>query len=84
MKREGKYRPKARECLIIEALAAKLVLRAGCYARSDNASRTDRTDRTSRRTNRSLENLHRIQECSLCRTPGCQNSLLLLHCVRDV
>ena len=81
---ERQHWSKSRERLIVEPLPAKLVLRARCNARCDNARRTDQRDWSTRRTYRPLEHLHRIEQSSLRRAAGGQNALLLLHGVGDV
>src|SRR5215510_2965869 len=84
VQREGKYWTKARERLIVQALATELILRANRDARSHNPCRTDRRHWSTRRTNSSLKYLHRIQQRRLRRAARRQDALLLLHGIGDV
>src|SRR5215207_5441578 len=62
VQRERKHGTKARERLIVEALAAKLILRPRGNTRRHNSSRTDRRDWSTRRTNCSLKDLDRVEQ----------------------
>src|SRR5262245_7155015 len=84
VQREGKHWAKARERLIVETLATKLILRARRDARSHNTGRTDRRHWSTRRTNRALKHLDRIQQRRLRRAARRQDALLLLHGIGDV
>src|SRR5262245_9487195 len=59
--REREHRAKTRECLVVESLSTKLVLRTGRNAWSYNTGGTNWCDWTTRRANSSLEYLSSVE-----------------------
>src|SRR5689334_14773082 len=83
VQRERQHWSKTGERLIVEALTAELILRAGRNTRRHYARRTQRIA-AAWRTNGSLKYLHGIQQGGWRWTAGRQDTLLLLDRIRDV